>query len=556
MRAQRDLIAKTKFVNRASGPFYRRFGIGLVALLLAAVSAGPAIADSAEPGSGGPSQAVVVQATSEAAARAAVAAHHGTVTQSLWIVNGVAADVPEGELAGLETEPGITHVSADAPVHVQAAPSPLHAAASVYPKVVGADKLWNEGVNGDGVTVAVVDTGIAQVADLAGRVIGGVDFSGGNNPYNDEFGHGTFVAGIIAGNGASSNGTYKGVAPNAKLVSIKIAGRNGASDITHVLAAIQWAVSFRTDYGIKVLNLSLGTDSTQPYLLSPLDGAVERAWDAGIVVTVSASNNGPGAGTVTKPADDPLVITVGALDDKGTPGRGDDVMAGFSGQGPTAADGLTKPDLVASGRSVIGLRAPGSKVDSAYPGSRVGSAYFKGSGTSFSTAVVSGSAALLLDREPNLTPDQVKARLLGTAAPGPVGNPNVDGHGSVDTYAAAHAGTFDSANQGVFRSLGSGDLQLDRGSLRINIQTGGLLDPIFHLLSPVLQLLFGNLTAQNQTFDQLTYFSSEWTGSSWYGSSWYGSSWYGSSWYGSSWYGSSWYGSSWYGSSWYATAWE
>ncbi|HYT40081.1 MAG TPA: S8 family peptidase, partial [Acidimicrobiia bacterium] len=482
MQAQRDLIAGTKVVHRGSAP--RRFGIGLVALLLAAVSAGPAIADSSE--SAGANRSVVVQATSEAAAHAAVAAHHGTVTHDLWIVNGVAADVPAGELAGLEAEPGITHVSDDAAVHVQATPSPLHSATAVYPKVVGADKLWNEGVNGDGVTVAVVDTGIAQVADLAGRVIGGVDFSGGNDPFKDEFGHGTFVAGLIAGNGASSNGAYKGVAPKAKLVSIKIAGANGASDITHVLAAIQWAVSFRNDYGIKVLNLSLGTDSTQPYLLSPLDGAVERAWDAGIVVTVSASNNGPGAGTVTKPADDPLVITVGALDDKGSPGRGDDVMAGFSGQGPTAADGITKPDLVASGRSVISLRAPGSKVDTAYPGSRVGSFYFKGSGTSFSTAVVSGSAALLLDQEPNLTPDQVKARLLGTAAPGPAGSPNVDGHGSLDTYAAAHAGTNDSANQGITRSLGSGSLQLDRGSLQVNIQTGTVLDPIFHILSPVL----------------------------------------------------------------------
>ncbi|HEV8627173.1 MAG TPA: S8 family peptidase [Acidimicrobiia bacterium] len=538
MRAKRKLIASVLFV--------------LLGAWIAPAVANPSLASDAVADS-----AVIVQGTSQAAVRAAVEAHHGTVTQDLWIVQGVAANIPAGELAALQTEPGVTHVTEDAPVHIQAAqPSPLHAATAVYPKVVGADRLWTEGIDGEGVTVAVVDTGITPVADLAGRVIGGVDFSGGDDPYNDEFGHGTFVAGIIAGNGASSNGAYKGVAPKAKLVSIKIAGRNGASDITHVLAAIQWAVSFRNDYGIRVLNLSLGTDSTQPYMLSPLDSAVERAWDAGIVVTVSSSNKGPGPGTVTKPADDPLVITVGALDDRGTPGRGDDVMAGFSGEGPTAADGLNKPDLVASGRSIIGLRVPGSKVDSAYPGSRVGSAYFKGSGTSFSNAVTSGSAALLLEREPSLTPDQVKDRLLGSAAPGPVGNANVDGRGSLDTYAAAHAGTFAAANQGVVRSLGSGSLQLDRGSLQINIQVGGLLDPIFQLLTPVLKLLVGNLTAQNQTFDQLAYFSSEWTGSSWYGSSWYGSSWYGSSWYGSSWYGSSWYGSSWYGSSWYATAWE
>jgi serine protease AprX len=543
MRAKRNLIASVVFV--------------LAAAMLAPAAVIPATASS-----GGPARSVIVQGTSAAAVRAAVAAHGGTVTQDLWIINGVAADVPEGELADLRAAAGITQVSDNGAIQIQGNPSPLHAPSAVYPKVVGADRLWSEGVEGDGVTVAVLDTGITPVNDLAGRVIGGIDFSGGNNPYNDEFGHGTFVAGIIAGNGASSNGAYKGVAPKAKLVSVKIAGRNGASDITNLLAGIQWAVSFRQQYGIRVLNLSVGgTDAIQPYLLSPLNAAVEKAWDAGLVVTVSASNNGSEPGTISKPADDPLVITVGALDDRGTPGRGDDLMAGFSGAGPTSADGLTKPDLIASGRSVISLRAPGSKVDGAYPGSRVGSAYFKGSGTSFSTAVVSGSAALLLQREPGLTPDQVKARLLGTAAQGPAGNPNVDGHGSLDTYAAAHAGTFDSANQGVFRSVGTGSLQLDRGSLQVRIQTGWLLDPLFGLLTPVLKLVLGTLTSQNQIFDQVGYLASEWTGNAWYdsqwsGNAWYGNAWYGNAWYGNAWYGNAWYGNAWWGNAWYATAWE
>jgi serine protease AprX len=512
------------------------------------------MASAAAPGAARAS--VIVRATDAGVARAAVEAAGGHVTRDLWIVNGVAAEVPVAALAGLTAQPGILDVGNDEPVQVQANPSPLHAASAVYPKVVGADQLWSEGVDGTGVTVAVVDTGVEPVADLAGRVIGGVDFSADEDPYDDLFGHGTFIAGLIAGNGASSNGAYKGVAPNANIVSIKIASRDGASDVSHVLAGIQWAVSFKDTYGIRVINLSLGTDSTQSYYLSPLNAAVERAWDAGIVVTVSSSNRGPNPGTVTKPGDDPLVVTVGALDDKGTPGRGDDIMAGYSGAGPTAANGLIKPDLVASGRSLIGLRVPGSKVDAAYPGSRVGTNYFKGSGTSFSTGVTSGAVALLLDREPGLTPDQVKARLLGTAAAGPVGNPNVDGHGSLDAYAAAHAGTFDSANQGVVRSLGTGSIELDRGGLNVQIQTGWLLSPILNLLIPIFQLLNSDITAQNIAFDSLAYITSEWSGSSWYGSSWYGSSWYGSSWYGSSWYGSSWYGSSWYGSSWYATAWE
>ena len=275
------------------------------------------------------------------------------------------------------------------------------------------------------------------------------------------------------------------------------------------------------------------------------------------MVTVSAGNFGTAAETIMKPADDPLVITVGALDDRGTKGRGDDVMAGFSGAGPTKADGLSKPDLVASGRSVISLRVPGSKIDSAYPGSRVGTAYFKGSGTSFSTAVTSGAIALLLENEPGLTADQVKARLLGTAAAGPVGNPNVDGHGSLDTYAAAHAGTFESANQGVVRSIGGGSIALDRAGLQVQIQTGGILVPILSLLIPIFSSSRDEVTAQNLVFDPLAYLAAEWTGNSWYRqASWYGNSWYSNSWYGNSWYGNSWYGNSWYGNSWYATAWE
>src|SRR5207245_1877202 len=128
-------------------------------------------------------------------------------------------------------------------------------------------------------------------------------------------------------------------------------------------AAIQWVVSFKDRYGIKVLNLSLGTDSTQTYRTDPLNYAVERAWDSGIVVVVSASNRGPGPATISKPGDDPLVITVGAVDDRGTPGLGDDELPNFSSHGPTAADGLAKPDLVAPGGHIVSLRAPGSAID-------------------------------------------------------------------------------------------------------------------------------------------------------------------------------------------------
>jgi serine protease AprX len=220
-------------------------------------------------------------------------------------------------------------------------------------------------------------------------------------------------------------------------------------------------------------------------------------------------------------------------------------MAGFSGVGPTAADGLDKPDLVAPGRSVLGLRAPGSAVDDANPNSRVGSDYFRGSGTSFSAAVVSGAAALLLSKEPGLTPDQVKHRLTSTAAPGPVGQLNVDGAGSLDAYRAATAGTLTAANNGIARSRGQGALKLDRGTLDVAIGDG-----------TGNERLNGERTGQKKAWNGAEYRGSSWNSSRWYNSQWASSRWYSTRWYGTDFAGSRWYSTRWYGSRWYATAWE
>jgi len=520
----------------------RQLCVGAAALLILGIATPQPASTTSEARPAG----VIVQGVSGQAAAAAVGRHGGRIVRDLPIVEGVAARVPVAALAALAAEPGVRAVTPDGRLAVQADPSPVHEASAVFPQVIGADRLWDGGWQGAGVAVAVVDTGIDRVGDLAGRVNGGVDLTDEGDPYLDSFGHGTFVAGVLAGNGDASGGANRGVAPQADLVPVKIAGRSGASDVSHVLAAIQWVVSFREQYGIRVLNLSLGTDSTQSYLRSPLNYAVERAWDAGIVVVASASNSGPEPGTVAKPGDDPLVVTVGALDDKATVTRSDDVMAGFSGVGPTAADGLVKPDLVAPGRSVIGLRATGSAVDDANAGSRVGSDYFRGSGTSFSAAVVSGAVALLLDKEPGLTPDQVKDRLTSTAAPGPAGQPNVDGAGSLDAYAAANAGTHTAANHGVPRARGQGPLRLDRGSLDVTAGDG-----------PGRERLNGERTAQRKAWDSAEYRRrSSWDSSRWYSSQWASSRWYSSRWYGTDFSSSRWYSTRWYGSRWYATAWE
>ena len=171
-------------------------------------------------------------------------------------------------------------------------------------------------------------------------------------------------------------------------------------------------------YGIRVLNLSFGTDSIQPYAIDPLDAAVERAWAAGITVVVSAGNRGPGVGTIAKPGDDPYVITVGAADLNQTPERWDDEVAPFSSRGPTQ-DGFEKPDVVAPGTTIVATRDAGSAVDQLHPDAVVDEHYFKGTGTSQSGAVVSGIAALMYQANPNLTPKRVKGILMGTTVQAP-----------------------------------------------------------------------------------------------------------------------------------------
>ena len=500
---------------------------------------------------------VILQSVAGAggAAERAVGRAGGKITRHLPLINGFAATVPARKVPGLVGVGGLRSISLDRHMTVQGGGS-NSSANSVYPQVVRADDTWTAGDTGQGVTVALIDTGIADVGDLAGRVLPiHDDITGANSPCvnlsgesgcGDSYGHGTFIAGIVAGSGAASNGSFKGVAPGANLVSVKIAGRDGSSDVSNVIAGIQWAVSFKDRYGIKVLNLSLGTDGTQTYRTDPLNYAVEKAWASGIVVVVAASNRGPAAGTIAKPGDDPWVVTVGAVDDHGTRGLGDDQLPNFSSRGPTAADGLAKPDVVAPGAHIVSLRAPGSAIDTQFPTYLNGS-YRKGSGTSMATGVVSGSVALMLRANPTMAPNRVKYALAATARNDASTDPMSVGAGLIDTYSAAFAAPAGVANQGLGRSNGLGSLDLSRGSVRV--QSTSLFGPV----------LSGLLTAQLLLWDPLVYTTTDWTGSSWYGSSWYGSSWYGSSWYGSSWYGSSWYGSSWYGqpegSSWYGSSW-
>jgi len=489
----------------------------------------------------------------------------GTITRQLPIINGYAAKIPANDVPAMSHVPGVGTITLDRPTHVQSVPGTYNNLPSVYKKVTNGTRLATSGGNGQNVNIALIDTGVTALPDVASSIVPITpDVSGlgpqpclnlaGDGTCDDLYGHGTFMAGIMVGNGSASNGKYVGMAPQAGIVSVKVAGATGASDVSTLIAALQWVVQNQVIYNIRVLNLSLGTDSTQPYAIDPLDYAAEKAWQAGIVVNVAASNRGPAAGTISDPANDPFVVTVGAIDDKGTNGLNDDVLPNFSGRGPTASDGLAKPDVVAPGAHIVSLAAPGASITTQFPPTMT-APYRRGSGTSMATAVVSGLEAQMLSLQPLLTNNRVKYMLTSTAHSDASNDIMSVGAGIVDGSAALAAGPG-VANVGVAPSIGTGSLAASRGTVGVVLDDAN---------NTVLNASSGDLTSTLQPFlEGSSWFGSSWFGSSWFGSSWFGSSWFGSSWFGSSWFGSSWYGqpdatedygSSWFGSSWYG-AWD
>ncbi len=474
------------------------------------------------------------------------------------IIDGVDALVPTVAEPLLAALPGIT-VTPDAAVSVQATPESTgpHAPSDVFRSETGATRLASGGDTGQGVTVAVLDTGIDSLPDFSGRLAGGVDLTGGNNPFQDSYGHGTFVAGLIAGNGASSNGQYSGEAPGARLVSIKVAGADGTTHLGTLISGLQWAVDHQGRYGIKVLNISLGFKPSESTVINPLDMAVQAVWNAGITVVASAGNAGPFNGTILSPGDDPLVITAGALDDMATPSPADDEMTDFSSVGPTSPDGWVKPDLVTSGRSVVSLAAPGSTVYNSNPSARLGAANFVGSGTSFSAAITSGAAALVLADNPGLSPDQVKARLLGTADAGPIGNPFADGHGALDAYAAATSGPMNFSQSAARPTPAWPGSTVSLSPTRpADTWNASLWSGLPGNPPPATGWAWNGTGWNGADWDGMAWNDSGWNRAAWDGAAWNGANWVGWAWNDSAWNGSAWDGSAWVGLAWNSSAWN
>lgn len=514
----------------------------LVALTLSlgvAPAAHAATADrsaSAAATSAGPTSTVLVTGSAAAVLQGKRLVRHERSFTDLPVIRGFSVKATAAERAQLIAL-GL-NVTENAPVRVADADwgQDSHDASAIYPQVDGATSAWADGIDGKGVGVAVIDTGINDSGDLAGKVIDGYDFSGEGSYTTDSFGHGTFVAGTIAGSGAGSDGAIKGVAPGVNLVALKVAGADGSSDVLRVITAVQWAVNHAAKDNIRVLNLSLGTDSTQDWRIDPLDAAVEGAWRAGLVVTVAAGNNGSGG--IGKPADDPYVITVGASDDATTLGNDDDTIAPFSSTGPTAA-GIAKPDLVAPGAHIVSSRSPGSTIDTTYADSEVGSSYFRGSGTSFAAPQVAGAVALLLQQRPNLSNNNIKGMLMRSAVPLPNAPVTAQGQGELDVPALLAADSAPSPNKGLDTSDGSGSVAASQGSLADAGKPTG-----------------GDGTAWNSTaWTSTAWTSTAWTNAAWNSTAWTKAAWNSTAWTSTAWTSTAWTSNAWKSTAWTSTAW-
>jgi serine protease AprX len=534
----------------------RRLATVTVATAIGVGMAGPAVAAQPAPGSAAAVDVIVreLPGTGNQPERT-VEAFGGTVGRQLGIIDAFTASVPRDRLDALRATSGVSDVTEDAGLELSSSEVADQAAqaGSLYTianQVTGASAMWDAGYTGQGVDVAVIDSGVVPVKGLddPGKVVYGPDLTmetNGAARQKDTYGHGTHMSGIIAGRDLEAKGrttsgdttNFVGMAPDARIVSVKVADAKGQTDVSQAIAAIDWVVQNRNKNGlnIRVLNMSFGTDGVQDYVLDPLAFAAEQAWHKGIVVVVAVGNEGFGTGKVNNPAYDPYLIAVGSNTANGTATTADDVVSAFSNDG----DGTRNPDVVAPGEQVVSLRSAGSYLDRTYPQARIGERLFRGSGTSQAAAVVSGAAALLVQQRPTATPDQIKALLTGTANTIPNATAAQQGSGVIDLAEARTAPT-PNAVQRFTLSTGLGSLELARGSVHVTVGT---------------RQVRGEVDVRGRAFDVRTWTSGLRNGTNWSGMSWSGMSWSGMSWSGMSWSGMSWSGMSWSGMSWSGTDW-
>jgi serine protease AprX len=552
----------------------RRGALAALAVLATATTTaltGPAHATPAR----GATADVLVQGLPGAQARVVqdVRAVGGHVRRSLSILNGVSATVPAAAVAQLRAMPGVRAVTTNGKVHFDSVDSSLGYdvagdEGSLYDigQITKATSAWKNGYTGQGIDVALIDSGVAPVQGLqSGNILNGPDLSfESQNPdllHLDGFGHGTHMASIIAGRDAAASGAtyasasshkFNGIAPDSRLVSLKVAANSGATDVSQVIAAIDWVVEHAHDNGmnIRVLNLSFGTDSTQDPAVDPLCFAVENAWRAGIVVVVASGNDGTSRQQLANPAQDPLVLAVGADDPQNTDAVTDDTVPSFAQRGTSARH----VDLIAPGVHVLGLRDPNSRIDQDNPSAVVGTRFFRGSGTSQSAAVVSGLSALYLSRYPGATPDQVKRVLMGTAAK-PASTTATNAGVGVPDVSKALGQKPPSYTQAATGATGRGSLEQSRGSAHVNDGSADLTgeqDIFGHAWDGAA---WASATSSGTAWNGGDWNGNTWTGNTWTGNSWNGSTWTGNTWTGNTWTGNTWTGNTWTGNTWTGNTW-
>ncbi|GAB7190716.1 hypothetical protein NUM3379_14230 [Kineococcus sp. NUM-3379] len=560
---------------RVLGTHARRTLAALPLFALAAAGAGISpVAAQAAPGPERTWIAVAPAGTGTGAlAGAARSAGADTVTE-LSALGQVVVRATDAEAARLRTSGVVRSLTADATVHLSTATYDATTDAGSpwnLTTTTGAREMWKGGHTGNGIDVALIDSGVTPVPGGA-RVALGPDLSfdsqNSADSQTDRFGHGTHLAGIIAGDDGTRLSftdpmAEKGIAPDARVVSVKVGDVNGGVDVSQVIAAINWCVENRSNgMNLRVLNLSFGTDSKQAWTLDPVAYAAEVAVRKGIVVVASTGNTG---GTVMdNPAYSPWVIAVGATDPRGTVDPADDVVASYS----TRGNGTRNPDLVAPGTGVVSLRSPGSVLSDAVP-NPTGSRWMKGSGTSQAAAVVSGAVALLLHQRPGLTPAQVKAILKNSATPVPGATAAMQGAGRLDLARAMNTPTPTAANP-TTAGTGTGTLEASRGSQVLVLDTKPLTGEIDVWGRPFSTSGLASAAAAETAWNGGTFNGTTWGGANWttaltgtemtYATAarptaamWSGltlNSWSGRSWSGRSWSGKSWSGRSWSGRHW------
>ena len=493
--------------------------------------------------------------------------------------HGPAADV-------VRAVPGVLALSPDRslrPTSLGFDPSTQPGAMTSVTRLTGAQALWRAGYTGDGVDVAVLDSGVAPVPSLSdpAKVVVGPDLSfESQDPdlrYLDTFGHGTHMASIIAGRErepmsgsayAADTSDFVGMAPDARVVSVKVADHDGAVDVSQVIAGIDWIVQHRATDGlnVRVLNLSYGTTSSQSWQLDPLSWAAEVAWHQRIVVVASAGNDGRSRG-LTNPAYNPWILAVGAADTRGTDERADDTVASYSARprNPRAGRGA---DLVAPGEKIVAAGVPGSDIYDTHPAARVGNGFLRGSGTSQAAAVVSGAVALLVQQRPSLTPDQVKDVLRRSATRLADASTASQGAGELDLAKAMTTAPGTVPVRTRARGTGGGSLETARHGFHVSMDGVDLVGERDIMTRAWDSCLLGGLAAALRAWGPDGSFNdaiwtgtgfvtdtTSWAGTTWSGTTWAGTTWSGTTWSGKTWSGTTWSSSVWNGKSWTAATW-